>query len=596
MALERYVDAMTMEIQFEGTAMQKCFRSGSRSGFFCPQRQAVACTLWLMMLLAAGSGRAADPLIYTQPQSENAAAGMNVTFTVTASGTTPLHLQWTFNGTDLPGATNTALTLIKVGPANAGTYSATVTNIHGQTNSSNVVLVLGPVALWGAGSCSACMVPLDLTNALAISGYYQHFMAIKTNGTVRGWGGNGSGQTNVPAGLTNVVAISGGDAHSLALKDDGTVVGWGAGAVNTGFPQVGQLLFPPGLSNVVALAGGAWHCLALKSNGTVLAWGSDGYGQTDVPAGTTNIVAVAGGWGHTLALRSDGQVIGWGAGVTNGPFPHLGQCAVPAGLSNVVAISANGYHSLALKQDGTVVAWGAGQTNSGAFPDFGQAIVPAGLSGVVAISAGFFHSMALKRNGQVVTWGSIIPIDAGLTNVTAIEGGYSSGMALVSGSAPYITGQPLGQTVGSGSQVLFRVSATGAFPLAYRWQWNGTNIAGATNQFLALTNVAITAAGDYRCLVTNSVGTVNSAPATLAVTRQPLQFLTSPAYLQRNNAGLQMRLTGLAGGGRVIVYASTNLLDWGSIFTNPPSVGALDFLDSDATNQPLRFYKAVEGP
>jgi hypothetical protein len=58
--------------------------------------------------------------------------------------------------------------------------------------------------------------------------------------------------------------------------------------------------------------------------------------------------------------------------------------------------------------------------------------------------------------------------------------------------------------------------------------------------------------------------------------------------------GFQMRVNGLAGAGPAIVYASTNLVDWESILTNSPVVGSWDLLDADATNRPMRFYRAAE--
>jgi len=105
-------------------------------------------------------------------------------------------------------------------------------------------------------------------------------------------------------------------------------------------------------------------------------------------------------------------------------------------------------------------------------------------------------------------------------------------------------------------------------------------------------NSPVTAAGDYRCVVRNAPGSVTSEVATVTVTRPPLRFV--PASSQLTSAGFQMRLSGLAGSGPAIVYASTNLVDWEAITTNPPFAGDMDFLDPDATNRPARLYRAVE--
>src|SRR6185503_1477346 len=57
--------------------------------------------------------------------------------------------------------------------------------------------------------------------------------------------------------------------------------------------------------------------------------------------------------------------------------------------------------------------------------------------------------------------------------------------------------EPYGDTVPAGNDFSFTVVATGAPPLSYQWFFNGTNIDGATNQNLSLTNVQISAAGSY---------------------------------------------------------------------------------------------------
>jgi hypothetical protein len=58
--------------------------------------------------------------------------------------------------------------------------------------------------------------------------------------------------------------------------------------------------------------------------------------------------------------------------------------------------------------------------------------------------------------------------------------------------------------------------------------------------------------------------------------------------------GFSMQLSGLNGTGPVVIYASTNLLNWMPIFTNPAFTGTIPYIDSAATNFLQRFYKATE--
>ena len=90
--------------------------------------------------------------------------------------------------------------------------------------------------------------------------------------------------------------------------------------------------------------------------------------------------------------------------------------------------------------------------------------------------------------------------------------------------APAITSQPAAQTVAAGQTASFSVVATGTEPLAYQWQKNGTNIAGATSSMYTTpaTSIAdIGAALAYSVVVTNSAGTVTSSDASLAVLEAP---------------------------------------------------------------------------
>jgi hypothetical protein len=74
----------------------------------------------------------------------------------------------------------------------------------------------------------------------------------------------------------------------------------------------------------------------------------------------------------------------------------------------------------------------------------------------------------------------------------------------------------------------------------------------------------------------------------------PLQIEIAALTAQPGNGTCLLRLTGLTANGSVIIYASSNLLDWGAIFTNPPTIGPLQYLEEISTVQPPRFYRASE--
>jgi hypothetical protein len=75
------------------------------------------------------------PTITGPVQQQIVDPGSNVTFTVTASGTTPMSFQWRFNGTVISGATTGTLLRNNVQHTNGGVYSVTVANSVGQASS-----------------------------------------------------------------------------------------------------------------------------------------------------------------------------------------------------------------------------------------------------------------------------------------------------------------------------------------------------------------------------------------------------------------------------------------------------------------------------
>ncbi len=91
------------------------------------------------------------PTITQQPASQSVEEGETVTFSVHATGTSPFSYQWRRNGVNLSnggsvsGATTATLRLANVTPAQAGTYSLTVSNAAALVVSSNAVLTIFPL-------------------------------------------------------------------------------------------------------------------------------------------------------------------------------------------------------------------------------------------------------------------------------------------------------------------------------------------------------------------------------------------------------------------------------------------------------------------
>jgi hypothetical protein len=80
------------------------------------------------------------PAITSHPQSRTATAGENVTFAVTATGTTPMSYQWRRNGTSISGATSSSYTISSVQTGNGGDYTVDISNSVGSATSNAATL------------------------------------------------------------------------------------------------------------------------------------------------------------------------------------------------------------------------------------------------------------------------------------------------------------------------------------------------------------------------------------------------------------------------------------------------------------------------
>ncbi len=89
-------------------------------------------------------------------------------------------------------------------------------------------------------------------------------------------------------------------------------------------------------------------------------------------------------------------------------------------------------------------------------------------------------------------------------------------------NAPVVASLPQSMAADIGGFAIFSVSATGNPPPSFQWQFNNTNLPGATNPTLALNNLTTNQAGNYSVVATNSAGATNSASAILFVT--PVSF------------------------------------------------------------------------
>lgn len=153
---------------------------------------------------------------------------------------------------------------------------------------------------------------------------------------------------------------------------------------------------------------------------------------------------------------------------------------------------------------------------------------------------------------------------------------------------PSIVSPPQSLAVNLGDPAVFSVTASGAAPLKYQWKKNGTAIPGATNTTYSIASVVLNDLAGYTVTVSNSVGTVTSAVASLSLDVPP-----GGAFLNVNAVTNQLSLS--FAGQPALAYdveRSPNLTAWATVATNliAPSSGLMNYIEYPATN-PAAFYR-----
>jgi hypothetical protein len=151
---------------------------------------------------------------------------------------------------------------------------------------------------------------------------------------------------------------------------------------------------------------------------------------------------------------------------------------------------------------------------------------------------------------------------------------------------PSITVQPQNRIVLWGQNASFNVVASGTAPLSYQWQFNGSNLSGATATNYTRSNVQTPDLGTYNVIVSNSLGSITSSLATLTFASRPL--LLAP---QTTNGTFGFTLSGDPGFNYAI-EATTNYSTWTNLAILTNATGEVPFTDTNIVPWRYRAYRA----
>jgi subtilisin-like proprotein convertase family protein len=500
------------------------------------------------------------PVITSQPQSRTNIAGTTATFTVTATGSTPLSYQWrrnnntVTNGGNISGTTTATLTVSNVTASDATSYTVVVTNSAGAVTSAPPawLTVLTRPVITGQ--------PQSRTN---LAGTTAAFSVTATGNPAPSyqWWFNGTtlaGATIPSLTLTNVQMPQAGNYIVVVSNAVGAVTSTVATLVVPGIEA--------SKPNTIVIND---HASGSPYPSTITVTGQAGVvrqaivtlrGLTHAWPGDVGVLLV-GPQGQRVVLMANA---GGGSAVNNVMLTFDDNAATSLTTNGPITSSTNRPSSLA---------------GGDVFP----APAPPGPYGT--------NLSVLTRTNPNGVWSLYVHDDAG-----GDSGKLSQGwtLSLWLDQPPTITTQPLSQTVIAGNSVSFTVAATGSAPLAYAWQRSGTNLAGerfiGTNTpTLTITNVQTNDAGtNYSVRVTNGAGATNSLKAELRVLPSWTPVLGCLRRL--TNGSFQFCVCG-AEGSNYVVEASSDLEHWKMFLTVTITNRCVDVLDN-SVGLGQRLYRA----
>lgn len=177
---------------------------------------------------------------------------------------------------------------------------------------------------------------------------------------------------------------------------------------------------------------------------------------------------------------------------------------------------------------------------------YGSDLVLAVSATAPGTNSGFPLSYQWQFNGSNISWatGSSYTIHGNATSfgtysvLVSNAAGSTNAVWLVAVNNPggvLIGQQPASQYQIAGGNVTFAGSAVGSNSVAYQWAFNSTNIAGATNASLTLTNVSAAQQGYYNFMASSAGSSLTSSNATF--------YLVTPPTITSQTAPTNVSLT-----------------------------------------------------
>jgi hypothetical protein len=560
------------------------------------------------------------PSITAQPQSQEVVQGTNVSFTVTATGTSPLSYQWCFDGAALAQGTNPTLTLTNVQGTNSGTYSVVVSSPFGLVLSSNAVLTVDllPIIITQPQS-QTVLVGTNVTFSVAASGggsspvlpavgsgtlklWLKADSGVVTNsaGLVSQWQDQSGNSNNAVQATTNnqpllvsALGLGGKPAVRFNGIQDNVNGSYLFGSGNVGVPNamtaftVYNAFCTTNVENLLWLVGvpgvtyGGVRCDDIVYQQM---WFSTWYynypTSSIIPTNTYRI------WTDRLNTNlTTLDIFDASAGSSTNFSFAIANAVVPAAGYYVGGLNPSlRYVATSRCFDGDVVeliiynGYLSEADRLAVTSYLEQKYFQAGSSGSLAYQWQFDGTNIANATNATLTLTDVQITNDGVYTVAVSSGvasTTSSNALLAVGWPPTIVMQPASQSVELNCSATFNVSARGVAPLCYQWWNNGLPLGAQTNSSLAIANVQASNYGSYCVVVTNALGATISTVAVLAQASPPVA--NPDTVLRFAEGGVRLNAADLTTNDTVAVYdkltviaVSSNSIAGGNVSLNGP--------------------------
>jgi len=462
------------------------------------------------------------PQITQHPLSGEKCTGNSVSFSVEATGASPLHYQWYFEnnpvGTDSP-----ILAISSVNQSNEGVYYCIVTNLSGSATSNDAILLVAggaPVIDNYSSDTIMCQGELLLLSVEVTADYESYSWFRQGSGFVE------YGQT---LDIENITSENSG----LYYCEISNV----CGSVSTGniTVQVNDAPQFVSLPSSVEICEGNDVSFTAEASGTNIqyAWLAD---NVEMPGETENTLIIAGVVypDYTFYVPVAYNI----CDTIYGPAVSVSVLSNPVITGNPIS------QDLCDGEDFQLIA----TANSN-----------------IALTYQWYRNEDLITGETGDSYNGIAEegvIDSYYCIITNQCIWISTDTAIITGlESPVITQQPEDVLACAGEYVTLHCKASGSEPLYYQWLFNGANvtggnITGANSETLQFNEITEGQAGDYTCFVYNDCGSTLTEIATVTVNLPPV-ILMQPDDIEVC-AGQDFEVAIMVSGTNPLTYDWTN--------------------------------------